>query len=490
MSAVPVPSVLRCTGCGYEAPERAGWLARCPRADALPEVDHVLAVRLDHARLTFPRGTEPNPFVRYRTLLRPYHLARAAGMSDEAFAALVADLDRAVAAVDGRGFVVTPCAVQPALGARLGFVPPGGVWVKDETGNVSGSHKARHLMGLWLYLEVARRAGGGGPPAGAGLEGAGGDGRPELAIASCGNAALAAAVVARAARWPLRVFVPTSADPVVVERLHRLEARVVPCAREPGAPGDPTYLALRRAVAAGSLPFTCQGSDNGLTIEGGKTLGYELADTLARAGVVPDRLFVQVGGGALASAVVQGLEDAVALGVLPRLPRVHAVQPAGVQPLRRAYDRVAARALDGLDRQRDGASGAPEDARGDRARADLLAAHPEAVEEALAYAVRHRRAFMWPWEETPRSVAHGIIDDETYDWAAVVRAMLVTGGWPVAATEADLREAHRLARETTGIPVDPTGSAGLAGLLRLRREGAVGPQEQVVVLFTGVERGR
>ena len=479
-----MPSVLRCTGCGYEAPERAGWLARCPRADALHEVDHVLAVRLDHARLTFPRGTEPNPFVRYRTLLRPYHLARAAGMSDEAFAALVTDLDRAVAAVDGRGFVVTPCAPQPALGAHLGFVPPGGVWVKDETGHVSGSHKARHLMGLWLYLEVERRAGG-GPPAGAG--GTGGDGRPELAIASCGNAALAAAVVARAAQWPLRVFVPTSADPVVVERLHRLEARVVPCERAPGAAGDPTYLALRRAVAAGSLPFTCQGSDNGLTIEGGKTLGYELADTLAGAGVVPDRLFVQVGGGALASAVVQGLEDAAALGVLPRLPRVHAVQPAGVQPLRRAYDRVVARALGGLDR-RGVARRAPEDSQRDRARADLLAAHPDAVAEALAYAVRHRREFMWPWEETPRSVAHGIIDDETYDWAAVVRAMLVTGGWPVAATEGDLREAHRLARETTGIPVDPTGSAGLAGLLRLRREGEVGAQEQVVVLFTGVER--
>ena len=32
-----------------------------------------------------------------------------------------------------------------------------GVRVKDETGNVSGSHKARHLMGILIYLEVLER---------------------------------------------------------------------------------------------------------------------------------------------------------------------------------------------------------------------------------------------------------------------------------------------------------------------------------------------
>jgi len=31
---------------------------------------------------------------------------------------------------------------------------------------------------------------------------------------------------------------------------------------------------------------------------------------------------------------------------------------------------------------------------------------------------------MWPWEETPRSVAHGILDDETYDWLAIVKGIM------------------------------------------------------------------
>ena len=46
----------------------------------------------------------------------------------------------------------------------------------------------------------------------------------------------------------------------------------------------------------------------------------------------------------------------------------------------------------------------------------------------------------------------------------------------------------RLAAET-GSPADPTGSAGLAGLLDLLSTGTVGPDERVAVLYTGVRRG-
>src|SRR5206468_8683821 len=102
-------------------------------------------------------------------------------------------------------------------------------------------------------------------------------GERDLAIASCGNAALAAAVVARAGDRKLQVFVPTWGDPAVIARLKELGANVNVVAREEGVPGDPTFHALQRAVADGALPFTCQGNENGLAIEGGMTLGYELA---------------------------------------------------------------------------------------------------------------------------------------------------------------------------------------------------------------------
>jgi threonine synthase len=95
---------------------------------------------------------------------------------------------------------------------------------------------------------------------------------------------------------------------------------------------------------------------------------------------------------------------------------------------------------------------------------------------------------MWPWEEEPRSVAHGILDDETYDWLAVVEGMLRSGGSPVVVGEDVLVQANRLAVSTTGIDVDPTGSSGLAGLLALRDRGDVGDHERVGVLFSGVRR--
>jgi threonine synthase len=95
---------------------------------------------------------------------------------------------------------------------------------------------------------------------------------------------------------------------------------------------------------------------------------------------------------------------------------------------------------------------------------------------------------MWPWEEAPQSVAHGILDDETYDWVADVRGMLESGGYPLIVDEETLIRANRLGREATGIPVDPTGSAGLAGLLELRKTEPKLTEGRVGVIFSGIDR--
>jgi threonine synthase len=453
------PAVI-CTGCGHRAAADELLPIRCPSAVPGDEIDHVMTRLLDPPGAGFPGGDEPNPFVRYRALFRAYRLARAAGWPDERYVERVERLDRAVAAVDGHGFATTPFRRSGPLSDHLGFDPAGGVWIKDETGNVSGSHKGRHLVGAMLELLVAEEVGGAG-------------GRPKpLAIASCGNAALAAAVVARAAERTLDVFVPPGADQVVLEELRRLGARVTECPREPGSTGDPSVHRLRRAIAEGAVAFTCQGNENGLVIEGGETLGYEMVSELARQCQALDRLVVQVGGGALASACAQAFAEARALGAIDRQPRLDTVQTSGCWPLKRAYDRVAARLV-----ARTGATpagGLPDE---------------RAVGEELGYAAHHRSEFMWPWESEPRSIAHGILDDETYDWLAVVRGMLVTGGTPVLVDEALLVQANDLARVTTGIDADHTGTAGLAGLMELVSQGSVGSRESVAVIFSGVRRG-
>ena len=444
-------SRLFCAGCGAEPGPLDPYPFRCPDAQPGDDIDHVLRRDLDLSAVRFPLGDpEPNPFIRYRAFLRAYHVATAGGLSDDEFCSLVHRLDRQVATVEGHGFTATPFARSGELSDRLGFSETGGVWVKDETGNVSGSHKARHLFGVLLYLEVAEHLGLADPSH-----------RHDLAIASCGNAALAAAVVAAAGGRTLHVFVPVDADAAVLTRLEELGANLTACPRVEGAVGDPTVERLLQAIDEGALPFTCQGNLNGLAVEGGETLGYEIAADLAAAGATVDRLIVQVGGGALASACSEALREAAALGAVPAAPRLHTVQTEGAWPLRRAYDAVAARCD----------STAPEERR-----------------SALAYAARHRSEFMWPWEHEPRSIAHGILDDETYDWLAVVEGMLTTGGSPLVVDELTLSTANALALEATAIQVDATGSAGLAGLLALRASGHVSADERVAVLFTGAIR--
>jgi threonine synthase len=411
-------------------------------------------------------------------MLHSYHLARAGGVSDDEFQAWVGDLEQRIAAVDGVGFVPTPFGVAEELSRQLGFHSGGALWIKDETGNVSGSHKARHLMGIALHLEVAERSGRTTREE---------TDRRGLAIASCGNAALAAAVIARADGRPLQAFIPPDADREVVERLEWLGAGTKVCERVDGEKGDPTYLAFRRAISNGAIPFCCQGSDNGLTIEGGETLPYEMVSELSEEDVQLDRLFIQVGGGALATACVQGFREAVDLGLVTALPRFHAVQTTGGHPLRRAYERVRARILERL-----GVVSSAGETSGleDEAHAELMLRHAGApeVQEELRYARTHRSEFMWPWEKTPRSIAHGILDDETYDWYAVVAGMIDSGGYPLTVSEERLVEAHSLARSATSIGVDPTGSAGLAGLLELRDHVLSLTRETVAVLFTGIER--
>ncbi len=451
-------SRLVCAGCGAFVPAEAPFTWACPEARGGDDIDHVLQRVLDPsamAAVAQPGDAAPstNPFVRYRTRFHAYHVARAAGWSDGRFIDLVCGLDEAIADVDGHGFRTTPIVRSTSLDEELGFEPGAGVWVKDETGNVSGSHKARHLMGVMLGLQVATAMGLADPES-------------PLAIASCGNAALAAAVVARAARRRLLVFVPPTAEEPVIERLRDLHAEIEVCERVAGQAGDPTVVRLMAAIAGGAVPFTVQGNLNGLAIEGGATLGWELVDQLPDDASALDRLVIHVGGGAFASSAAMALQESVALGRLARLPIIDTVQTRGGYPLARAYGRV----LEHLG----ATAGTPLDA--------------GAVEAGLPEIAHHRGDYMWAWETEPVSIAHGILDDETYDWLAVVRAMLLTGGRSVVVDEATLEKANALARPMLGIDADHTGTAGLAGLIALTRDGIVRPDETAAVILSGARR--
>lgn len=482
-----------CSGCRYEIPAREPFPFACPHGG--DGRDHVLvrhlalekvALTANDALLEALLDSEPNPYVRYRRAFHSYRVALVSGMSDEAYVAHVRELDARVAEADklarsadlGTGFRETPFAPHEALASAARFAG-GSLWVKDETNNVSGSHKARHLMGIAIWLSITETLGLLPYTT-----------RPPLAIASCGNAALAATVIAHALRWRLLVFVPSDADESVVASMRALNAEIQVCPREPGMRGDPCVQSFHDAVEDGAIPFGCQGPDNGMTIEGGLSLGYEMAGSLFGRKETLSDIIVQVGGGALASSVFQAFfetatrvreaENADASPAAMQLPRMHTVQTDGAYPLRRAWenlvDRVAERLVE-----------APAD---DAQAAAMLReqSHREQVVEELDYAAAHRRKFMWPWESTPHSIATGILDDETYDWFALLRAMAFSGGIPAVTDEITLRRANKIARETTAAKVSVTGSSGLAGLLTLLLSPESLGAGNAALLFTGAKR--
>jgi threonine dehydratase len=414
----------RCAVCGATRDVGEPFPWRCPNAIGADRRHVLRIVRTGPVRAS----TEPHPFAGNDHELAWAAYAEANGMTLSARRALVGELDDAVAAVAGTGFHPTPFTRSAALSDRLGFSATGGVWVKDETGGVAGSQKARHLFSILLHLRAAEILGH--------LRG----GRPPLAIASCGNAALAAATLARAADWPIDVYVPTWMSDAFGDRLDQLGATIHRCARRAAdPPGDPAMLRFREAVAAGAIPFTVQGPENALCLDGGRTIGWEIADRLD--GVTIDRAFVQVGGGAFATCLGDGL-----LG-RGRAVALHPVQAEGCAPFARAWGRVVE--VGGLD----GAASRWADV-------------------------------MTPWAE-PSSSADGILDDETYDWLGVAEVMASTGGAPVVAPEPAIVAAHELAT-AVGFTVSPTGSAGLAGLLEDRDR--VGDDERVLVVMSGVAR--
>lgn len=418
----------RCAVCGaaLDIATFAPW--RCPNAtdDDRHHVLHLVTRDVGRPDPALAVADAPNALVAHDHELAWAAYAEAHGLDETERRRLIGELEREVRAIEGNGFEPTPYGRSEVLSDELGFAPSGGVWVKDETVGVAGSHKARHLVTILLHLRAAELVGH--------LRD-----RPPLAIASCGNAALAAATLARAARWPLEVYVPTWMSEQLEHLLRSLGARVRRCERRPtDPPGDPAMLRCREAVARGAVPFTVQGPENALCLDGGRTIGWEVAEQHPTDRVAIDHVYVQVGGGAFLTCLGAGLHSAGVATV------VSAVQAQGCAPLARAWELA-----------------------GD-----------------LPDPGRYWSELMTPWEH-PESVADGILDDETYDWLGAIEVMRRTGGRPVVAPESVIVAASELA-DAAGFAASPTGSAGLAGLLVDRS--TLDPAANVVVVMSGVRR--
>lgn len=427
----------------------------------------------------------------FREFMASYQLANAHGKATWWVERVLA-LSNACERMTGRGFIRTP-EIQADDLAQAIDLPKETLFVKNETLQLMGSHKARHLAGAIMHLETLREI----------------SETPEekktLAIFSCGNAAMGAAAVAGAAGYQLYAFVPDHVSDTVVSILTNLGTNVVKVSRgDSVGEGDPCNLRYQEALKKfGWVPFTSYGHDIWSAVEGAETLQYEFLFNQYLIDAPLDVEVVQVGGGGLANAVASANALFKRLDIIRKMPRLYTCQTSSCYPLAQSYFLVL------RELGRDGVVTLPPELamllEGDfdakavlennlgqiKMTASLIAEMYPKIEEDLEKVFvkvgEKRDEFFKPWtRNVPDSIAEGILDDTTYDGLEVVRNMIVSGGLPLIAEEEELQKAYDLAREHTGVDLSATGSAGLAGLRILLKDKLVQQGERCGILFTGV----
>ncbi len=172
-------------------------------------------------------------------------------------------------------------------------------------------------------------------------------------------------------------------------------------------------------------------SVNPYRLEGQKTPAFEIAEALDWN--VPDHLIVPGGNLANSSALGKGFRELRELGLVARVPRISVIQAEGANPLVRSM------------------------------------------------ATSHG-ATLVPVEAHTRATAIRIGNPAS--WRKAARVIQETGGWCLDVTEAEIAIA-KAELGTEGLGCEPASAVTLAGLKKLRAQGAVDPKETVVLLLTG-----
>jgi threonine synthase len=214
-----------------------------------------------------------------------------------------------------RGFLPVPADAEPVtlgegdtplLQARR-LNPSGGLLLKNETVNPTGSFKDRPVA---VAATVARVLG---------LSG--------LICASTGNTGVAVAAYAARAGLPAACVVPETTPAAKMIQIEAVGASIV---RVRGNYSDAYALARAAAESYGWANLTST-YVNPYMLEGDKTVAYELFKQLGER--VPDWVLVPVGAGPLLAAIHKGFKE---LGVPG--PRMVGVQAAGCAPVVRAFE--------------------------------------------------------------------------------------------------------------------------------------------------------
>jgi threonine synthase len=203
----------------------------------------------------------------------------------------------------------TPLVAASRLGASIGLKR---ISIKDESGNPTGSFKARGLvMAVAKSVEFGVR---------------------DLVVPTAGNAGGALAAYAARAGIKAHIYMPADAPPA-----NQLEVRAF---------GAETVLVDGLISDAGKLAaedaekhrwFDVSTFKEPYRVEGKKTMGLELVEQYG--GSLPDVIVYPTGGGTGLVGMWKGFEEMEALGWIgTSRPRMVAVQAAGCAPVVRAIE--------------------------------------------------------------------------------------------------------------------------------------------------------
>ena len=143
-----------------------------------------------------------------------------------------------------------------------------------------------------------------------------------IVAASTGNAGSSLAGICASQKQRAIIFVPAAAPKAKLTQIMMYGAQIVPIA---GTYDNAFDLSIEATKKYGW--YNRNTAFNPLTIEGKKTVSFELFSQLNRS--IPDRIFVPVGDGVIISGVYKGFEDLLKLGIIKKIPVIVAVQAIG-----------------------------------------------------------------------------------------------------------------------------------------------------------------
>jgi threonine synthase len=253
-------------------------------------------------------------------------------------------------------------------------------------------------------------------------------------IASSGNAAASLAAYGAKAGVEVYALVPHFATSGKVSQLLMYGAKVIKIRWLEAE--DPTVKMMRILYEKyGFYPSPSFGVFNPYQVEGPKTISMEIVEQLSWS--IPDQVFVPTGAASLLTGIYKGFIDFNELGFIDGYPKLIAVQPEGNHPLVRAW----------------------------RMRAD-----PHNIK---------------PWEKPPETIATGLEDTYPWDGDMGLKALYETSGYGVVVSDGEIINAMKLLASLEGVFAEPSGAAGLAGLIKATEEKLVDRDEVIVVLVTG-----